>query len=67
MLFERRLKRLEQWGMVELKDDTVVPTSTGAPRLRLLADLLVNFVEAYASATESLGRSLRGRSTSGSG
>lgn len=53
-LFDRRVARFEQLGLVRVEGGEVHPTPGGAPRLRLLADLVVNFVESYIVATDAL-------------
>lgn len=59
-LFERRVARFVELGILAETDGVLAATAAGAARLRLLADLLVNFVEGYASAAEALGLLLKG-------
>jgi glycerol-3-phosphate O-acyltransferase len=59
-LFDKRLTRFADLGLLDLHDGQLVPTSDGAPRLRTLADLLVNFVESYIAATDALTLLLKG-------
>lgn len=53
-LFAQRLEKLVADGLVREVDGRIEVTPEGASRVRLLADLLVNFVEGYAAAYDAL-------------
>lgn len=60
VLFARRVARFSELGLVEVVDGRIEPLDGGAPQLRQLADLLVNFVEAYMAANDALNLLLAG-------
>lgn len=53
-LFASRVEKLTSLGILAEADGKLVVPEAGQKRLRLLADLLVPFVEAYVAAAESL-------------
>ncbi len=59
-LFEKRIARFRALGLLRAEDGALVPLESGLPRIRLLADLLVNFVESYMIANEVLSLLLKG-------
>jgi len=59
-VFARNVARLGDAGLHENSDGSLRPDDAGAPKLRLLAELLVNFVEGYAAASEALALLLEG-------
>jgi glycerol-3-phosphate O-acyltransferase len=58
--FTTGLRRFIETGLVEESNGRLVPTAIGAPRLRLLAELIANFVEGYAATTDALSMLLAG-------
>jgi glycerol-3-phosphate O-acyltransferase len=58
-LFAGRIERFAKLGLVEEKDGEIHVTEAGLPRIRLLADLMVNFVESYVAANEALSSLLK--------
>lgn len=54
VLFARRVETFVARGLIEKRDGNLIATTEGAPRLRQLADLVVNFVEAYIFANDAL-------------
>lgn len=54
VLFERRVDAFIKRGLIEREGSRLVARAEGADRLRLLADLVVNFVEAYIFANDAL-------------
>jgi glycerol-3-phosphate O-acyltransferase len=60
-LFRKRVDRFVNLGLVREEKGRLVPVVNGANwRIRMLADLLVNFVESYQAANEVLTLLLRG-------
>ena len=59
-IFERRIERFRALALIEQQGDEIHAVPANAARLRLLADLLVNFVEGYANANEALSLLLKG-------
>lgn len=54
VLFERRVAKFVERGILDDADGQLTVTREGTARLRMLADLVVNFVEAYAFANDTL-------------
>lgn len=53
-LFDDEVRKGIRRGYVEERDGQLHPTADGEARLRLLADLIVQFIEAYVSANDAL-------------
>jgi glycerol-3-phosphate O-acyltransferase len=60
VLFARRVARFTELGLIGAVDGRLEPTESGRARVRLLADLLVNFVESYMAANDVLTLLLKG-------
>jgi glycerol-3-phosphate O-acyltransferase len=59
-IFSGRVAKLAALGLVEERGEELHVTSEGTVRIRILADLLVNFVESYAAAADALELLLKG-------
>ncbi len=59
-LFDERVRRFLELGLVEASGSALESTAAGAERLRLFADVIVHFVEGYVMVAEALSLLLSG-------